>query len=190
MAKLNSRGGFTMIELIAVIVVMGILGVGASGYVVDLRSEARKAAAVNFITYLQSAINAKKTQMAMRCGTKTSEWPRLQAIILNDVTEGGRAEAECTVDQFPNAEDRKFLGNGNQPLDIPQNPFNGMATFNECPCSDPCDPACYSQSGFCYNRTTGMIWGQGLLNNCTERTIASPPVTPPPLTGPSTSSEP
>src|SRR5688572_22092286 len=106
-ARLSFSCGFTMVELLLVIVVIGLLGMAVLPVFLDFRYEARIAAAQNYINGLVSAITSKKAQIMLRCNQGPTIWPRLEAIQMNDVTEGGNSSAHCTLQQIPNPQDRK-----------------------------------------------------------------------------------
>src|SRR5688572_897603 len=104
-ARLSFSCGFTMVELLLVIVVIGLLGMAALPVFLDFRYEARIATSQNYINNLVSAIALKKSQIMLRCNQSNTVWPRLEAIEMNDVTEGGASSAHCTIQQIPNLED-------------------------------------------------------------------------------------
>jgi prepilin-type N-terminal cleavage/methylation domain-containing protein len=160
---LAPKRGFTIFELLVVMFVISGLIAAALNYFFDFREEAKRTNAMNFVSYLQNAVKVKKDQMATRCGI-LDDWPRMEAIMQNDITEHGDMNAFCTSDQIPEVQERKFFDSGNTPLQIPVNPTNDQATFVACACTDTCDPACFGGAGFCYDQLTGAVMGLHITN--------------------------
>src|SRR5450631_3011425 len=100
--------GFTIVEMLLVLIIVGMLATASLASFLDFRRDASITAVQNFLNNVKSAIAAKKTQMALRCGRPFSEWPRLQAILTNDITEGGATNASCTQAQIPEAQERRL----------------------------------------------------------------------------------
>lgn len=153
----RSVRGFTMIEILMVILLVAILGGAALPQFVDFRVEGKMAAARMFASNLRSAILAKKTQATLKCDRGTAEAnPTLVSVQANDITAGG----DCDAAQVPIESEREFLGIST--FVIPENPVNGLSTLDDCTCTDVCDAACHNTAGYCYNRTALLFWGPGL----------------------------
>ncbi|MEZ4815662.1 MAG: hypothetical protein R3A80_10720 [Bdellovibrionota bacterium] len=159
--------GFTMVELLLVITTVGIISIVALPKFLDFRTEARVATAQNYINHARSALANKKTQMALRCGSTT--WPRLEAILMNDITEGGAPGASCTPEQLPDGEERKFFAQAS--ITPPMNPYNLLDSVVATSCTDFC--SCTDEGGFLYNQSTGEFGHPLLLEECRGRLPAS-----------------
>ena len=160
-AKNRFARGFTMIELLMVILLVAILGGAALPQFVDFRVEGKMAAARMFASNVRSAILAKKSQATLKCDRGLADAnPTLASVQANDITAGG----DCDNSQIPNASERQFLGIST--FVIPENPINGLSTLDDCSCTDVCDSACDNTAGYCYNRTALLFWGPGLEPGC------------------------
>lgn len=157
------NSGFTMIELLMVIAIASILSVAALPKFLDYRKEAYSASAESFVTSLRSAIAMKKVQMVMQC--QQNSWPRLEAILQNDVTESGSAEAKCSLSQIPDSQARRFLDRGIHP--IPVNPYNLRNDIVITNCQNICD--CPDEGGYLYNPQTGLLGHKNLLKECNDQ---------------------
>ncbi|MEZ4815696.1 MAG: hypothetical protein R3A80_10895 [Bdellovibrionota bacterium] len=107
--------------------------------------------------------------MMLYCNQSADVWPRLEAIEMNDITEGGAPEAACTPDQIPNGEDRKFFAQAE--ITVPTNPYNLLSNIEYTTCTDFC--TCEDEAGFLYNIQTGVIGHKLILDECIGRIPAS-----------------
>ncbi len=133
---LNTKG-FTIIELLCVIVIIATLGTSAFGSYLDFRNEARAAVIRKTLQSLRGSVRNQMMNARLRCGkTFTTTAERLafdSALENNDITYNdplyGRV---CTTAQMPNAADRPFFnlggvkraqGFGTSLYNFPENPF-------------------------------------------------------------------
>lgn len=154
-----------MIELLMVIIILSMIALIALPQVVDLKKDAQAASALSFISNLRSSIINKKTQIVLQCHQSADTWPRLDAILMNDITEGGSPLASCTPSEVPNTQERKFLDTGVTPL--PVNPYNNRSDMKITSCSDLC--SCPDEAGYLYNPNTGLIGHKLISDECSQR---------------------
>ncbi len=76
--KLNSRAGFTLIELVIIIVVLGILAAVAIPKYQDISNEAKAAAAKGSLASLRSGISIYYANAAVKTGSAT--WPPIDSM--------------------------------------------------------------------------------------------------------------
>jgi type II secretory pathway pseudopilin PulG len=161
--------GFTMVELLLVIITVGIISVVALPKFLDFRTEARVATAQNYVNGMRGSLTAKKTQMMLYCNQNADTWPRLEAFLANDITEGGAVGASCTQDQIRDPIARKFFDQDN--LFVPENPYNGRSDIVETNETDYCSLST-SDAGYYYNRRTGVLGHPQMMSECTGRLLA------------------
>ncbi|HOZ08148.1 MAG TPA: prepilin-type N-terminal cleavage/methylation domain-containing protein, partial [candidate division Zixibacteria bacterium] len=75
MNQLRNRRGFTLIELVIIIVILGILAAVAIPKYQDLSGEAREASARSALGSMRSAVTIFYANQAVQTGTAT--WPSL-----------------------------------------------------------------------------------------------------------------
>ncbi len=76
--KTNNQSGFTLIELVIIIVVLGILAAVAIPKYQDITSEAREAACRNALGSLRSGVTIWYANQAVKTGLPT--WPPLDSL--------------------------------------------------------------------------------------------------------------
>ncbi len=131
----RKKFGFTMIELLCVIVIVSTLGTTAMGQFLDFRKEARAAVLRQTLISLRSGIKNQIQQALLKCNRSYTEIVStsflLNSVRYNDVTTNNGL---CTTTQVPNAADRKTVQfNGQGAIEIfyapevysamPPNPF-------------------------------------------------------------------
>ncbi len=133
---MRNERGFTLIELILVIVVLAIMAAIAIPKFIDIRGDAKKSAVQGALGGVRSAIaNYKGTQIAKSAAPGT-EIPTLALLIDGTTVMDGS---------------------------IPDNPYSTQAVKNDVEAAgvaakgtQPCVAA--STKGWCYKVTTGEFW--------------------------------
>ena len=128
--RLSGNGGFTLIELVIIIVVLGILAAVAIPKYQDISGEAREASCRASLGSLRSGITIYYANQAVRTGT--ADWPELDSLVSYDVV-------------MANA--------------IPPNPYQAEANAADSIVSGVTKGVVVgTRGGWAYNETTGEIW--------------------------------
>jgi prepilin-type N-terminal cleavage/methylation domain-containing protein len=167
---MRSQAGFTLIEILMVVLLVSILAAVSIPQFIDFRTEAKDASTQAAVGTLRSAIANQYANITVRCGANPGTFPTVANLNANDVTSG--AGAPCTTAQVTVTTDRQFVaGTG-----IPDNPWSGGTPKNTVvACTgDGCDPAnekacdgedfVAASSGWCYNPANGGIWANSNLS--------------------------
>jgi prepilin-type N-terminal cleavage/methylation domain-containing protein len=110
--SLNS--GFTMIELLMVIIIVGALSATAIPQFMDFRKEAKYAAVLQYLQTMRTAIKLQQNQMLLRCNKGVNVFPSVEALQANDITA---LNISCTAAQVVNPAERKIITESIPPLD-------------------------------------------------------------------------
>src|SRR4029079_3742435 len=94
MKRNTSQNGFTLIEMLMVILLVAILAAVAIPQFVDFRTEAKNAATNAALGALRTGIATQIGQMVLRCSAASGTLPLAAQIAANDITTGG---VPCTV---------------------------------------------------------------------------------------------
>ena len=124
----NNQGGFTLIELVMIIVILGILAAVAIPKYQDLSTEAKEAAARSSLGSIRSGITIFYANEAVTNGTAT--WPTLAQL-----------ETANTV----------------MAQSLPENPYATLAP-DSVVTGVTVNVIVGTRGGWAYNATTGQLW--------------------------------
>lgn len=160
---MRSQKGFTLIEILMVVMLVSILAAVSIPQFIDFRVDARNAATQSALGTLRTAITNQYAQASVRCGE--SQWATAAQLNANDITTGGDP---CTTTEIATASDRAFVAGAA----LPENPWsgstatpaqrNGVTACTGAGCTTltlNCTGGAYTTAsgGWCYNEATGQI---------------------------------
>ncbi|MCB0420777.1 MAG: type II secretion system protein [Bdellovibrionales bacterium] len=162
----NREKGFTLIEILMVLVLVGILAAVAINSFINFRDEARTAALQSNLAAVRAGIAAQYSQMQLRCNAATGTFPPTANLVANNITNGA---TPCTTAQVTIATEREFVSGGIpvSPWDDTQPPQN---TVTDCVATGGGGAACTKgdatgcggaatfSEAWCYNPGTGDFW--------------------------------
>lgn len=138
----SKLAGFTIIEILCVIIIIATLSSTALSSFIDFRNEARAAATHQSLMTIRSAIKNQTQQAMLRCGvTNVDTWSTQPGftffvvlgdkIDLNDMTAYSHLDRYriCTPAQLPNETDRKFWDVSSQ-QEAHDKPPNGSINYD------------------------------------------------------------
>lgn len=171
-ASAKNNGGFTLVEMIMVMLVVSVMAAVAIPQFVNFQRDAKNAKSQAFLGVLRSAVVIQQSQMALRCDAVSGTFPPVANFTGNSITAGA---SPCTTAQVTVAAERAFVPNG-----IPANPWSSGAGFQTVAASDdiiacvgagctPCEAtgcaaASQMNGGWCYQVATGKIWPDSANN--------------------------
>lgn len=169
---MNNKRGFTLVEILMVLILIAILAAVAVNAFINFRTEARDAASQANLAALRASITAQYAQMQLRCGTAPGTFPAFASLVANDITDGN---STCTGAMVTVASEQRFLQGGipDSPWSDPlNNTITNCQAFGGNACERGVDTVACDGSGtytdeWCYNPTTGEIWidGDPAVNN-------------------------
>ncbi len=171
--------GFTMIELLMVIIIISTLGFSAVGEMLDFRKEGRLASVRMILSALRVGIKNQTQNVMLRCNAATPvRFTAMQVFVFNSVVNTSAIPSQattCTTTHLPRAEDQRFVDpsmfttltyttfSGTNSWTYIDNPFgnDGYMTCQGAGCTSRCSVGCgtgITTFGWCFNENTMEIW--------------------------------
>lgn len=175
---MTNQKGFTLIEILMVVMLVAILAAVSIPQFIDFRVDAKNAAVNSAVGTLRTAIVNQYAQTMLRCAKPAGTFATAAQLTANDITSG--TGAPCTTTQITGIPDRQFVATAA----IPDNPWSGGTVKNSVTActgaTTGCDPAdatdCLgaayttASSGWCYDSSNGKIWANSKNNIGTNGT--------------------
>ncbi len=162
---MRNQRGFTLIEILMVVILVAIMALVAIPQFLDFQTESKNAALKGALGAIRTGIANQKANMIMRCGAAGDAWPAFTDVFSNSIVA-----SDCTVGQVPTVGDRAFVS-GNYPV----NPWSNIPTSAEATTvvtavagaiadhSIGCDGLTLAQ-GWCYDPASGDFWADSQNN--------------------------
>ena len=161
MKNLKSQRGFSLIEILMVLLLIAVLAAIAINAFINFRPEAEAASVAANLKIMRTGIAAQYSQMQMRCQSPAGTFPPLVNLNANNITTGA---TPCTVVQVPIVSERAFVqGSIPVPLQNVTNLVIGCTPGTPLSCARgvdgvACDTTAVYTNQWCYNPTTGEFW--------------------------------
>jgi len=151
--------GFTLIEIVMVIMLVGILAIVAIPQFIDLRTEARDETSKGALGALRGAVSNMVAAVALKepPASSPTTYPSFAEMTGNAMLAA--APGNHTVLAGTNIMDPS--------AGIPNNPWTNTSTVHDCTgqALGTLLAAPDNDDGWCYNPTTGQIWANSDLSN-------------------------
>lgn len=157
--KKSRSNGFTMIELLMVIMLVAILGAVALPQFLDFRNEGRIAAAQSILQSLKTGIKLQKANAKLRCDADFASTIPFDSFQANDITAG--ASPLCTTSQIPVSTERRFIDSNG----FPKNPYNDLTSVGDCSST--------TYVGYCYDQASETVSVSTTTTNTLTCTVCS-----------------
>ena len=178
-AKAENQSGFTLIEILMAVLLIGILAKVGIDQFVNFSTDGRNSATRANLAILRQAIQKQYSMMRLRCGVTNSMQPARTSLIANNIADGNSV---CNTTQVASTTDTLFVASG-----IPDNPWSDPGCtasqrkqIQEASPAADMSPGVYVdaddlplglQCGWIYNSTLGRIKAASDQNGSTDTSL-------------------